>query len=101
MTASPALIAHGYMLSSGVMTVPNKQTFTVQLYKFREGPDLELPYEGIYLTALQAPSIFYQRSTIPKKIFSPPISSESEFDVSEFTSSNAPTEFNQDINTLS
>jgi len=67
MVASPSLIAHGYMLSSGVMTVPNKQSFTIQLYKFREGPDLQLPYEGIYITSLQAPSVFYQRTLPPKK----------------------------------
>jgi hypothetical protein len=95
MIASPSLISHGYMLSSGVMAVPNKQTFTIQLYKFREGPDLELPYDGIYLTALQSPPIFYKRS-IPKKIFNP-----SNFNIpSEFSSSS--TEFESlDINTLS
>ena len=95
MVASPSLISHGYMLSSGIMTIPNKQSFTIQLYKFREGPDLELPYDGIYLTALQSPPIFYKRS-IPKKIFNP-----SNFNIpSEFSSSS--TEFESlDINTLS
>ena len=97
MIASPSLISHGYMLSSGVMAVPNKQTFTIQLYKFREGPDLELPYAGIYLTALQSPPIWYKRS-IPKKIFNP----SSNFTLPSEFSSTSSTEFeSQDINTLS
>ena len=97
MIASPGLISHGYMLSSGVMTVPNKQSFTVQLYKFKEGPDLELPYEGIYLSALQSPSIFYQRSAPEKPARSSPFSTMT----SENASSHAFPEFDsQDINTL-
>jgi len=98
MVASPSLISHGYMLSSGIMPVPNKKTFTVQLYKFREGPDLVLPYEGIYLIASQSPSIFYQRS-IPKKSFN----SATNFNVtSEFELSSSSSEFGaQEINTLS
>ena len=95
--ASPSLIAHGYMVSSGVMAVPDKKTFTIQLFKFREGPDLELPYEGIYLTALQSPSIYYQRSLPIKK----PI--PSTFNITpEMDSSHSFDDFNQqDINTLS
>ena len=94
--ASPSLVSHGYMLSSGIMTIPNKQSFTIQLYKFREGPDLELPYAGIYLTALQSPPIWYKRS-IPKKIFNP-----SNFTISSEFPSTSSTEFeSHDINTLS
>ena len=98
MVASPSLIAHGYMLSSGVMTVPNKQSFTIQLYKFREGPDLELPYEGIYITSLQTPSIFYQRTlSPPKKHTSPSFSSITD----ELDSSSLSDFESHDINHLS
>ena len=97
MIASPALISHGYMLSSGVMPVPNKRSFTVQLYKFREGPDLELPYEGVYLTALQSPPVFYQRSAPEKPVRASPFSSMQ----SENASPHAFPEFDsQNINTL-
>ena len=97
--ASPSLIAHGYMISSGVMTVPNKQPFTVQLYKFREGPDLVLPYEGIHITSMQSPSVFYQRSLSSKK---PHTSTSFDTITSEFDSSSSFSDFDsQDINHLS
>jgi len=67
MISSPSLISHGYMIASGIAIVPSRKFFTVQLYKFREGPDLELPYEGVYLVPFEVPRILYNRSTPPNK----------------------------------
>ena len=61
--ASPSLISHGYMLASGIVLVPSRKPLTVQLFKFREGPDLELPYEGIYLLPQKAYPVLYRRGS--------------------------------------
>ena len=65
MIASPSLISHGYMIASGIILVPSRKPLTVQLYKFREGPDLELPYEGIYLVPHKSNPILYKQGVRP------------------------------------
>ena len=64
--ATPNLISHGYMLANGISFVQSNTPLTVQLYKFREGPDLELPYNGIYLIPQRINSVRYSRSEPPR-----------------------------------
>ena len=94
MIASPSLISHGYMIASGISLVVSGKPLTVQLFKFREGPDLELPYEGIYLVPHKSNPVLYRRGISPT------------IKINELTSYfNLPsshTEFNQEeMNTLS
>ena len=95
--ASPSLISHGYMIASGIALVVSGKPLTVQLFKFREGPDLELPYEGIYLVPHKSNPVLYRqgisstRSTIKTDEFSLNLNLPSRR-----------TEFNrEEINTLS
>ena len=60
--ATPSLISHGYMLPNGITFVQSKIPLTIQLYKFREGPDLELPYDGLYLSSPTLNNPYYRRS---------------------------------------
>lgn len=64
--ATPSLISHGYMLPNGITFVQSKIPLTIQLYKFREGPDLELPYEGLYLSSPQLDLPYYKHVEKPK-----------------------------------
>ena len=94
MIAIPNLISHGYMLANGISFVPSNTPLTVQLYKFREGPDLELPYDGIYLIPQRINSVYYNRIERLQP------SRDENYDFSpEFTSS--PSHPNNTINTLS
>jgi len=69
--ASPSLVSHGYMLSCGVAFVQSREPVTVQLYKFKDGPDLELPYEGLYLLPLRLDSVYLRRVDQKKKANAP------------------------------
>ena len=64
--ATPSLIAHGYMLPNGIIFVQSKVPLTVQLYKFREAPDLELPYDGLYLIPHRLNSFLMKRVEKPQ-----------------------------------
>ena len=64
--ATPNLISHGYMLANGIAFVQSNTPLTVQLYKFREGPDLDLPYNGIYLMSQRINSVRYSRFDLPR-----------------------------------
>ena len=67
LSASSALLAHGYMLAHGVQIVSSQGPIAVPLYKFREGPDLELPYDGIQLVVYSKPALVFQRKNFQKK----------------------------------
>ena len=77
--ASPSLVSHGYMLSCGVAFVQSRVPVTVQLYKFRDGPDLELPYEGLYLLPLRLDPVFIRRVDQKKKNADTPFSFEDSY----------------------
>ena len=98
MISTPTLISHGYMLANGISFVQSNTPLTVQLYKFREGPDLELPYEGIYLVPQRINSVRYNRVEI-----SQPARVENHEFAPEFTSSSSlPKDTSQQIiNTIS
>ena len=66
--ANPALIAHGYLLPTGITFIRSKTPLVVQLYKFREGPDLELPYEGIYLIPHRLDSVIFERVETSQRV---------------------------------
>ncbi len=95
--ASPSLISHGYMVASGIMLVPSRKPLTVQLFKFREGPDLELPYEGVYLVPHKSNPLLYKRGLQQ----TPSMIKTNEF-TPEFNLPSSHTKFDQEeINTLS
>ena len=66
LVGTQALVSHGYMIPNGIAFVQPNTPLTVQLYKFREGPDLELPYEGSYLISQRLNSFIFKRIEKPR-----------------------------------
>lgn len=76
-TGTSSLLAHGYMLASGVQLCTGRGPLTLSLYKFREGPDLELPYECLQALVVGAPAaVFHQKALQPGRLQADPLGQE-------------------------
>ena len=60
-SATNSLLKHGYMLANGLQRINSKTPLFISLYKFRDGPDLDLPYEAIILTIIPRPEVLFQK----------------------------------------
>lgn len=69
-SAAPTLLSHGYMLANGIQLVIARGSIKVSLYKFREGPDLELPYEGIQVLVIPSPPVVFHKK-VTRKVAEP------------------------------